>query len=149
MFPVRFTKPRAAMLSWDPFREFGRLGQLLGDCCDDQPASSGRSFEVDVREDDRQYVVQANLPGFCKDDVELTFQDGVLTIEAQTKREDERQDQRFHIQERCAGQVSRSLRLPEDIDAEKVNAAMADGVLTVTLEKAEAAQPRKIAVNGE
>ena len=149
MLPVRFTKPRHAVLTWDPFREFGRLGRLLDGCVDGVCQTSSGTFVVDVREDDNSYVVEANLPGFGKDDVALTFQDGLLTIEAETGRDEERKEDQFHIRERYAGKVSRSFRLPEDVDPDKVQATMADGVLTVTLEKAEAAQPRKIAVRGD
>ena len=146
MLPIRFAKPGRSVLTWDPFREFGRLGRWLDGWTDGAGQSAADGFDVDVREDDKQYVVEADLPGFGRDDVELTFQDGVLTIEAETKRNDERQDDRFHIRERYVGKVSRSFRLPEDVDADKVQATMSDGVLTVTLNKAEAAQPRKIAV---
>ncbi len=145
MLPVRFMKPRQALLSWDPLREFGRLGRML----DDGSKTSCGCFPVDVREDDQSYVVVANLPGFGKDDVELTFQDGLLTIEAKATQDEEREEERFHIRERYAGTFSRSFRLPDDVDPDKVNATVADGVLTVTLEKAEAAQPRKITVKGE
>ena len=146
MLPVRFVKPGQSVLTWDPFREFGRLGRWLDGWTDGAGANATGGFDVDVREDDKQYLVEADLPGFGRDDVELTFQDGVLTIEAETKREDERTDDRFHIRERYVGKVSRSFRLPEDVDADKVQATMADGVLTVTLNKAEAAQPHKITV---
>ena len=149
MLPVRFTKPRQGVLAWDPFREFGRLGRLLDNCAEGVCTTATGTFAVDVREDDNSYVVEANLPGFGKDDVELTFQDGLLTIEAETSRDEERKEDQFHIRERYAGKVSRSFRLPEDVDPNKVKATMADGVLSVTLEKSEAAQPRKIAVNGD
>jgi HSP20 family protein len=149
MLPVRFTKPRHAVLSWDPFREFGRLGRMLDDCFDNSCRTSSGGFAVDVREDEKAYIVEANLPGFSKDAVELTFQDGLLTIEAETKQQGERTDEQFHVRERYAGKVSRSFRLPDDVDADSVTATMTDGVLTVTLQKTEAALPRKIDVKGD
>ena len=148
MLPIRCAKPRPSVLTWDPFREFGRLNRWLDGWNDGGGPGAPGGFDVDVREDDKQYVVEADLPGFRKDNVELTFQDGVLTIEAETTRDDDRKDDQFHIRERYAGKVSRSFRLPEDVDADKVQAAMSDGVLSVTLNKSEAAQPHKITVEG-
>ena len=149
MLPVRFTNPRRVMMTWDPFRSFDRLGRLFDQANDKGGESACSCFPVDVHETDKQYVVEANLPGFGKDDVELTFQDGVLTIEAQTKRDEERKEGRFHVRERYVGKVARSFKLPVDVDAEMVTASMKDGVLTVTLDKSDSVLPRKIAVKSD
>ena len=149
MLPVRFTSPRRVMMTCDPFRAFDRLSRLF-DATDDRGGESACScFPVDVQETDKQYVVEANLPGFGKDAVELTFQDGVLTIEAETERDEERKEERFHVRERHVGKVARSFKLPEDVDADKVRASMKDGVLTVTLDKSDSVLPRKIAVKSD
>ena len=148
MLPVRLThRPfGGSLLAWDPFRVFGRGGRCLQPGTNDGPETLADGFEVDVREDEHCYTIEANLPGVDKDAVELTFDDGVLTIKAENRGEDQRDEDSFHIRERYVGAVSRSFRLPAEADPEKVSAKLADGVLTVTVEKAEADKPRKITV---
>ena len=80
MLPIQFTNPRASLLSWDPFRELNRVGRWLNSQ-DDEPIALG--FPVDVRETDNSYIVEANLPGWSKDDVQVTLEDSVLTISAE------------------------------------------------------------------
>ena len=148
MLPVRLTQRvfGSPLLACDPFRAFDRLGRWphLGN--DAGPEAIVGGFDVDLREDEDRYTIEANLPGLDKDAVEVTFEDGLLTIEAQTRRDEQHEEANFHIRERCVGKFSRSFRLPNEADPEKVNAKLADGVLTVTVEKAEAQKPRRIAV---
>lgn len=148
MLPVRFTRGvcGSPLLAWDPFRAFGRFGRLLDGGTDGGCDGVVGGFEVDVREDEDRYTIEANLPGVDKDGVEVTFEDGVLTIEGEVRRDDERQGADFHLRERCVGRLSRSFRLPAEADWEKVKATLADGVLTVTVDKAEADKPHKIPV---
>ena len=148
MLPVRFTRSvcGSPLLAWDPFRAFGRFGRWLDSGADGSCECVDSGFDVDVREDEDRYTIEANLPGVDKDGVEVTFEDGVLTIEGEVRRDDERQGANFHLRERCVGKLSRSFRLPAEADSETVKATLADGVLTVTVDKAEAHKPRKIAV---
>ncbi|MHC4609751.1 MAG: Hsp20/alpha crystallin family protein [Planctomycetota bacterium] len=104
---------------------------------------------MDVREDEGHYFIEADLPGVGKDDVEVTLEDGVLTVSAETKGDDQREGENFHVREREVGKFSRSFRLPSEVDAGKVAATLSNGVLMVTLDKAQAALPQKIAVKGE
>ena len=148
MLPVRFTRSvcGSPLLAWDPFRAFGRVGRWLDGGAEGGCDGIDGGFDVDVREDEDRYTVEANLPGVDKDAVEVTFEDGVLTIEGEVRRDDQHQGANFHVRERCVGKLSRSFRLPAEADSEKVKATLADGVLTVTVEKVEADKPRKIAV---
>ncbi|HUU86014.1 MAG TPA: Hsp20/alpha crystallin family protein [Phycisphaerae bacterium] len=130
-------------MAWDPFRV---LDRFLDRGSDGGCEAVAGGFDVDVREDEERYTIEANLPGMEKDAVEVTFEDGVLTIEAEARRDEERKEANFHLRERQVGRCSRSFRLPADADPEKVEAALANGVLTVTVAKAEAAKPRRIAV---
>jgi HSP20 family protein len=103
---------------------------------------------VDVEETDHEYVVRTELPGVKKEDLDVSIQDGVLTINAETKYEtEEKKGGRIIRQERRYGKYVRSLRLGTDIDSSKVRAEYKDGVLCLTLPKAEEVKPKKIAVS--
>lgn len=148
MLPVRFSTGAfgSPLFSWDPFRVLDRATRCFDAACDGEPESAVSGFEVDVREDENGYAIEANLPGVDKETMEVTFEDGVLTISAEGRSDQERNDGDFHIRERQVGKFSRSFRLPGEVDPEKVNAKLADGVLTVTVAKVEAQKPHKITV---
>jgi HSP20 family protein len=104
---------------------------------------------VDVEEDDKQYVVRADLPGVDPKDVEITVADNALVIRGQSKQEREEKDKNYHRIERIVGQFYREIPLPREIDADKIRATTANGVLTVTIPKKAEAQPKKITVQPE
>lgn len=101
---------------------------------------------VDVSEDDEEIVVSAELPGVKSEDVKVTVEDNVLTIEGEKKQETESGDGRSHRLERSYGRFVRSFQLPA-IDADGISAAYSDGILKVSLPKPETAKPRQITVN--
>jgi len=102
---------------------------------------------IDVNEDENQYTVRAELPGVKKDDIDVTVENGVLTIKAETRSEtEEKKGERIIRQERRYGKYLRSLRLGNDIDEQKVKANYTDGVLELKLPKAEAVKPKRISV---
>ncbi|MFQ5491505.1 MAG: Hsp20/alpha crystallin family protein [Phycisphaerae bacterium] len=147
MLPGRFIQPNNSLFSWDPFQELESLTRSLG--ASDAGLAGPNGFRVDVREEDDRYVVQADLPGFSRDAVEVTFENGVLTISGEVRSDQQQQDETFHLRERRYGRVSRSFAMPEEVDTDNIQATMADGVLTVTLTKTPAAQPRKITVKAD
>ena len=105
---------------------------------------------VEIVENDKEYVLTAELPGLKKDNVEVQYQDGVLTIRGE-KKEERREgtgDSRYLLWERSYGAFQRSFTLPSDVDANKIEATFSDGVLTVRMPKtAEArAKGRKIEI---
>jgi HSP20 family protein len=91
------------------------------------------SPEVDISEDDRGYLLKADLPEMKKDDVKVTVEDGVLNVSGERKTEKEDLKKKFHRVERCYGTFRRSFTLPEDADSTKVTAEFRDGVLKVHL----------------
>jgi HSP20 family protein len=97
-------------------------------------------------ETDEALHVEAELPGFKMSDLDLQVVGNQLTIRGERKPAEENDKLVYHRQERVAGHFERTLRLPVEIDAAKVEASFQDGVLTVTLPKAAAAKPRKIEV---
>lgn len=101
---------------------------------------------VDVAEHENQYIVKVELPGVTKDDVKITMQQNVLTIRGEKKQETETKDSNFHRVERSYGSFQRSFSLPTHVKNEKIEASYKDGILTVTLPKAEEAKPKQIEV---
>ncbi|MBE9638801.1 Hsp20/alpha crystallin family protein [Salipiger mangrovisoli] len=103
---------------------------------------------VDLSETEKGYAMTAELPGLTSDQVAVKISNGSLTISGEKSVEEEKEDETYHLRERHWGSFQRSIRLPDDVDRDKISAEFAKGVLTVTLPKsAEAlASERKIAV---
>lgn len=97
---------------------------------------------VDVSETPGMLTIKAELPGMDEKDVELTLNDGVLTLKGEKRAEKEEKDKDYHLIERSYGTISRSFRLPDTVDPEKVTAGFDKGVLTVTLPKTGDRKPR-------
>jgi HSP20 family protein len=101
-----------------------------------------RSLRVDVREEDEAYLLTALVPGLQADDLNIQVLENAVSIEGEYKEE----DAQFLLNELPRGSFRRVLRMPAEIDADKVEAKIADGVLKLTLPKAESSRPRKIQV---
>src|ERR1043166_853225 len=91
------------------------------------------SPEVDISQDDHEYLLKADLPEMKKDDVRVTVEDGILSVSGERKSVKEDQKKKFHRIERSFGNFRRSFTLPEDADSTKVTAEFRDGVLKVHL----------------
>ncbi|MBS0562655.1 MAG: Hsp20/alpha crystallin family protein [Proteobacteria bacterium] len=101
---------------------------------------------VDIAEDAGAYKVTAELPGMTEKDVEVSLSDRMLTVRGEKRQERTETKQDYHLTERSYGEFRRSFMLPEGVDAAKIDASFANGVLTVTIPKAAKAEPQKIAV---
>jgi HSP20 family protein len=101
---------------------------------------------ADITEDDKEYLIKAELPEMKKEDVKVTVENGVLTISGERKFEKEENKKKYHRVERCYGTFMRSFALPDDADFSKVNAEFKNGMLTVHVPKSEHAQPKQIEV---
>ncbi len=101
---------------------------------------------VDVSETEDAYVVKAELPGMSREDLDITLENNVLRIAGERKFDRDEKKENYHRIERSYGAFSRAFALPTQVDAEKVEATFKDGVLTVTVPKAEQARPRKISI---
>src|SRR4051812_14602781 len=102
-------------------------------------------YGVDVREDADHIYVEAELPGFRKDDVDITLENQTLTISAERKEQAEQKGD-YLLNERRYQRFLRSFTLPPTVDEKKVDARLSDGVLHITLNKREETKPRKIQV---
>jgi len=138
-----------ALIRWEPLKEieelFGRswprptirTGQLLG-VGDWHP-------RVDISENDGQYLVKADIPGVAKEDIKITVDNDVLTIQGERKQEQEEENKHFHRVERFYGSFIRSFTLPDDADAAALKAVAQEGQLAVTIPK-KASAPSASAV---
>lgn len=109
-------------------------------------SGNGAAFPaLNIWEQDHQFYVEAELPGLKMEEIELSVAGNELTIKGERKA-DAKDGQAYHRRERGAGPFSRLVRFPVDLDAERAEARLQDGVLTLTLPKHQAAQPRKIQV---
>jgi HSP20 family protein len=104
---------------------------------------------VDISEDEKEYLVKAELPEIKKEDVKLTVQDNVLSISGERKTKKEETGKKYHRIERSYGSFLRSFTLPEDSDGSKVAAEYKDGLLEVHVPKSEKAKPKSIEVKVE
>ena len=103
---------------------------------------------MDLVEADDAFVLKADLPGLSEDDVAIEVQDNVLTISGSRQAEHERKEQGWYRLERSYGSFSRSLTLPDGVDAEKVEAKFDRGVLEIRIPKPEERKPRRISIGG-
>lgn len=147
----------ANVTRWDPFKDLdelqGRLSTLFGRAPvrkegerEERMTLTDWAPLVDVIEDEKEYLVKAELPEVKKEDVKIAVQDDVLTMSGERMQEKEEKGKKFHRIERAYGSFSRSFTLPEDADASKITADFKNGVLTVHLPKSERAKPKSIEV---
>jgi HSP20 family protein len=102
---------------------------------------------VDVREDNKEIALDVELPGIKPENVEISVENGVLTISGEKRVErKEGEEGRYHVVERSYGSFMRSFQLPQGIDENQINADFHDGVLTIRIPKAALPQPRKIQI---
>ena len=146
------------IVRWDPFREMisvrNQMDQLVGDLFQQPAGWQGNGngghirLPLDVSEDDNSYSVRASLPGIDPADLEISFSENSLTIQGETQAESEEENAKWHLRERSSGRFVRSITLPAAVNADDISANYEDGVLTLTLPKADEVKPRIIAVRG-
>ena len=92
-------------------------------------------MKTDIREDDKSYLLEVDLPGYSKDDIKIDITDGYLTINAKVEKEDNDENKNYVRRERFTGEVSRSFYVGEDIKEEEVKASFKNGILTLEVPK--------------
>jgi HSP20 family protein len=135
---------------WEPLEledVQNRLSKFLGRRSNDDITLADWAPLADITEDDKEYVIKAELPDVKKEDVKVTVENGVLTISGERKFEREEKKKKYHRVERAFGTFVRSFSLPDVADASKVKAEFKNGMLTVHLPKSEHAKPKQIEVN--
>ena len=150
---LRKNKQMNAVIRWQPIKEIEDLENRLARFFGVAPArttTGGQELmsvaewspSVDISEDNKEWLVKAELPEVKKEDVKVTVANGVLTVTGERKFEKEEKDKKYHRIERSYGNFFRSFSLPEGTDGSKVNAEFKDGLLKVHLPKSEEAKAK-------
>jgi len=143
------------LVRWDPFRELEDMSERLNRVFS-RPSLRNSGKEnltvadwvptVDISESDGEYLIKAELPEVKKEDVKVTVENGVLTLQGERRQEKEEKSKRFHRVERSYGSFVRSFSLPESVEESSVKADYKDGVLNLHLPKSEKVKPKAIDV---
>ncbi len=140
---------------WEPVREMMTLREAMDRLFDDaftRPLNARDGWStpaIDMYQTDNEVVVKAAIPGFKADDVQINVTGDVLTLRGEMKYEEEKKDKAWHIREQRWGTFERSVTLPTDVKADKASADFEDGILTITLPKAEEVKPKTIIVKAK
>ncbi len=150
-------RPGRGMVRWRPLRELEEMERRFDDVLGRQlwPAvwrrvprtDDGWAPAMDVYEKEDKFVVKAELPGMKEEDIDISVVGDTLVIKGERKSEHEVKDDDYYCCERSYGQFSRSIAMPSNVDAQKVEANYEDGVLEVTLPKHPEVKPKKISVS--
>ena len=140
-----------AIVRWEPARELAameidRLNRMFANLYGDS-FDRGWAPAVDIYEnDDREVVLKAELPEVKREDINITFENGVLTIRGERRYDNDVKRENFQRMERHYGAFSRSFTLPATVDATRISASHKDGVLTIRLPQRDEAKPKQIQI---
>jgi HSP20 family protein len=141
------------LIRWSPRRDIVSLRNAMNRMWEDffgrtERESSGAAWspDIDIVETRDHYVVAVEAPGMAKEGIKITFRDNVLVIKGEKKQEEVPEGVNFHRCERCWGAFQRTFTIPSPVQVDKVSAVYKDGVLKVTVPKAEEAKAKQIPV---
>ncbi len=143
------------LIRWEPMREMVTLREAMDRLFDDSFTrpfglmDGGRSPAVDMYQTDDDVIVKAALPGIKAEDVQIQVTGDRLTIKGEIREKNETQEKNYHIREQRWGAFERSLPLPAAVVSDKAQAEFEDGILTVTLPKAEEVKPKLITIKAK
>lgn len=145
------------LIRWEPAREMMTLREAMDRLFDDaftRPLSirDGWSLNtpaIDMYQTDNEVVVKASIPGIKADEVHINITGDVLTLKGEIKHEEERKDQAWHIREHRFGSFERSVALPTAVKTDKAEAVFENGILTITLPKADQVKPKTINIKAK
>jgi HSP20 family protein len=151
MYPAARRRPHWSVPSRSTEDEFDRLfDRMLGWWGDGgREIAETATYPVDIREDEQNIYVEAEMPGFNKDEIDVSLEQGVLNIRAEHRTEPKTEEEsggRTHLRERSYRRIERSFSLPTNVDESDVDARLEGGVLYLTLKKTQAEQPPKIEI---
>jgi HSP20 family protein len=137
-----------------PFRDFERMRRDMDRFWDSffergvLRGEDGREWlpSLDVAETKNEIVVKAEVPGMEPKDIDISLSDGLLTIKGEKKQEREEKEENYHLVERSYGSFTRSIRLPNEVQRDKINASYKNGVLKVVLPKSEEAKKKEVKI---
>ncbi len=141
-----------SMIRWTPRRSLMTLPSDLDQFfsnfgMDFHSSDAVWSPAVDIAENEKEYEVQAELPGMKKDEIKISLKDDVLTLSGERKSEKEENGKNFHRTERSYGQFERCFHLPKNVKVSDIKADYKNGILTVNIPKSEGVKPKEIAIS--
>jgi HSP20 family protein len=146
----------STLIRWEPAREMMSLREAMDHLFDDaftRPVSvSANAWSVpavDMYQTDNEVIVKAALPGVKADEVQINVTGEILTLKGEVKQKEEVKEKTYHIREQRWGMFERSLALPIEVVADKAKAEFENGVLTITLPKAEEVKPKSITIKSK
>ncbi len=145
------------LIRWEPAREMMTLREAMDRLFDDaftRPLSmrdgwSMGSPAIDMYQTENDVVVKASIPGMKAEDVQINITGDVLTLKGEVKQEEERKEKAWHIREQRFGSFERSVALPTSVKTDKAEAVFENGILTVTLPKADEVKPKTINIKAK
>ena len=141
-----------ALRHWDPFAEMRRFNSYFDGRRPRFPVTGHHTIKnswyipLDAVEEGDDLLVRASVPGVKPEDIEVTIEDGILSIKGETKDEHEVKDGEYLMRERRSGSFHRSVRLPDTVDADKAETGYENGVLTIKLPKVEAKKAKRLEI---
>jgi len=132
----------SSIIPWSPLQEMREAIDRLMDETSLLVPSRSTFPALNVHQTDKEVVVEAHVPGYKEDELEVEIGDGVLTLSGKTEEEKEEKDKQYLHREWSSESFTRSITLPENVDENKVEAGLKDGVLTITLQKLKAEKPK-------
>lgn len=136
------------LVKWNPVGSLLNQGSLLDDFFNADFPVRSRGFDpvIDVKENEKDFLIHAELPGLRKDDFKLTVEDNSLILEGEKKVEKEEKSDNAYRSERSYGAFKRVFRLTDSVDSKKIAADYTNGILSITVPKTEKAKPKQIEV---
>ncbi len=147
----------STLTRWEPVREMMTLREAMDRLFDDaftRPINMSASAvstmpAIDMYQNEDDLIVKAVLPGLSKDDVDISVTADVLTLRGEFKNNEDDNGASYHLREQRYGVFERSISLPTDVEVEKSKAVFENGILTITLPKAEAVKPKMISIKAK
>jgi HSP20 family protein len=143
------------LIRWEPAREMMTLREAMDHLFDDaftRPLTLRDGWSapaIDMYQTDDEIVVKASLPGVKADEVQINITGEILTLKGETKQVEEKKDKAWHMREQRWGAFERAIALPTEVVADKAKAEFENGILTITLPKAEEVKPKIINIKAK
>lgn len=146
-----------SLIRWDPFSDMdAMLNRMLSGNLARLPrfalgSQEGRKIEwspsADISETDKEYVIRAELPAVKKEDVQVTFEDSMITIKGERRQQKENKDEKYHRVESFYGTFERTFSLPDNVNSDAIRCESRDGILTVHIPKIEIVKQKAKQIN--
>ncbi len=142
------------LMRWNPYRELMNVHEQLNRFFEEPSGQTSDSSyggwfpAIDLREEEKRFVIEADLPGVKKEDIQIEVENNVLTLRGERRFEHEAKKESFHRIERAYGKFMRSFTLPSRIEASQITASHNGGILEIAIPKAKESLPQKIEIKG-